>query len=1463
MAITGSQAKSACAAQAKRMVNRVFSHYFYRATLILALMMLSPWAMAGCELQLQSPSTLSNSPGQTVVFEYRIVDDATVCSAPAVIGISGPTNDTTGGATSTPSVSTQIFPNQTASLTVTLGLINNGQVEFTIDCDACTANTNITLTAQTIGSTWALGVILPTGAATTGSINFPTNLEYRVARDGNPINGIDVSFSTLPNSAGTFGSTTVTSDISPLGGVTNTFTPTTGGPITVIASFCNPDLPGCVAVSNTVTVNVDALGFQINSGNNQQGLAGQLLSQPLEMRAFNGAVAAANEGVTWSVTSGDAALENPTTTNTDANGLASTQIRFGATPGPIIVRAESTTQPSAFVEFDLTLIAPTPVYTINFSPLATPQLINPLASPQTYVVRATVLKDGSPAGLTALERQVCFDFSLVSSFASFSGGNGSCGTNGRLVDADTITGIAEASLTVANPSTAGQQVGLRITGQNFPTDTGTGGNNTLGVLYDIGLPKTLIFTPITGDNAIQPINTTVGFPIEVRVLDNANNPIVNEGVNFTVTGGAGLIDGGSGQSTTASATTNASGYASVILTTGSTLAPIVISANLSNAPDTNNTVTILPATPSVTITNGDNQTGTPNTALAQNIEVSAILTTQLDTTKIPVGALINFNIVTGSGSFTPTTANVDAAGRASVAWTLGPIVGANQASASILNGNAVTFNATAANATTLTIADGNNQTQRSGQNFPLNPLIRAFVLGVATDGLAIEYSILPSSTSTGSTIAACCGPTGGGGFFGSAVLAGSPGSLNIRATLTSDPTVFVDFSLTVSVNQPPTTTNDNISTVQGLGISFNPVSNDTDPENDDLNIVSITQGTLGTASFSGNSILYTPNSGVTGTDTFTYTISDGVNNAVGTITMTISAAGNSPPVANDDSYTITEDIAGNFNPTSNDTDPDANPITLVSVGTTALGTTSISGNTVTYNPNSNATGTETFTYTISDGITNSSGNISVSITPVNDAPIANTDTLSTTINTTINLNPLVNDTDVESDPLSVTAATNGTSGDVTVVSSTSLQYTPSTGFTGTDSFTYTLSDGTNSVTGTVNVTVSAGVTLTSIAITPVNATIAANGTQAYTAIGTYSDSSTADITGTVVWNSSNTTAATMVANIATGANPSTAANTSISATLGVVSALTTLNVSAPVRTIAINAGNSQTVVAGNAFAPISVLVQNDGAPVVGLNVSWTVSGAGAATPTTSSTVTNSLGIATLNLNEVTAGAISVTAARSDELTIFTAFNHTINAAPPSTLAIVSGNAQRGVIGSVANNALVVRLLDGASLPIAGQAIAWSIVSGPATLSGTSSNTNASGEAQINLTFGTTTGTVVIRASALAGSQTQDFSADAVDVGIAPSSGNGQSGPVGSVLPQALTVQIIPPTGVTSAGGKLGNTKVLNGVPIQFVISTGTGASLSVSNAITNASGLASTQLTLGPTPGAYTVTATVQGGSTT
>jgi VCBS repeat-containing protein len=223
---------------------------------------------------------------------------------------------------------------------------------------------------------------------------------------------------------------------------------------------------------------------------------------------------------------------------------------------------------------------------------------------------------------------------------------------------------------------------------------------------------------------------------------------------------------------------------------------------------------------------------------------------------------------------------------------------------------------------------------------------------------------------------------------------------------------------------------------------------------------------------------YTPAPDFNGTDSFTYTASDGtaVSN-LATVTIAVTAV-NDAPVARHDTATVTEDSAGTSgNVLGNDTDVDPGTTLIATLDAgPANGTVTLASNgTYTYRPNTNFNGPDSFTYTASDGAAVSNvATVTIAVTAVNDAPLAVNDTASTAQGTAVSGTVLGNDTDV--DPGTTLTATLGASpanGTVTLTSGGSFTYTPNASFSGSDSFTYTASDGTaasNVATVTITVT---------------------------------------------------------------------------------------------------------------------------------------------------------------------------------------------------------------------------------------------------------------------------------------------------------------------------------------------------------------------------------------------------------
>ncbi len=211
--------------------------------------------------------------------------------------------------------------------------------------------------------------------------------------------------------------------------------------------------------------------------------------------------------------------------------------------------------------------------------------------------------------------------------------------------------------------------------------------------------------------------------------------------------------------------------------------------------------------------------------------------------------------------------------------------------------------------------------------------------------------------------------------------------------------------------------------------------------------------------------------------------------------MKISTDGiNEPPVALDDSATTNEDTPVTLNLLENDSDLDGDTLTItqidgqdVAVGDTVdvgYGTVTLNENgTVTFNPDENWNGTESFEYTISDGTDTATATATIDIDAVNDPPVAVDDSATTNEDTPVTLNLLENDSDLDGDTLTVTQidGQNVNPGDtvdvgygtVTLNEDGSATFTPDQNWNGTETFEYTISDGTETATATATIDIDA------------------------------------------------------------------------------------------------------------------------------------------------------------------------------------------------------------------------------------------------------------------------------------------------------------------------------------------------------------------------------------------------------
>lgn len=180
-------------------------------------------------------------------------------------------------------------------------------------------------------------------------------------------------------------------------------------------------------------------------------------------------------------------------------------------------------------------------------------------------------------------------------------------------------------------------------------------------------------------------------------------------------------------------------------------------------------------------------------------------------------------------------------------------------------------------------------------------------------------------------------------------------------------------------NQNPSASNDSGSGNEDNTLTINVLSNDSDANGDSLSVSSVTNATNGTTSTNGTNVTYTPKADYHGTDTFSYTVSDGFGGtASALVTVTINPVNDAPTAVND-SASVETNSTVLIDVLFNDSDKENDTLTLVSVSSGNKGSaTIINGSTVSYTTGSKR-GSDTVIYTVSDGKANSTASIAISI----------------------------------------------------------------------------------------------------------------------------------------------------------------------------------------------------------------------------------------------------------------------------------------------------------------------------------------------------------------------------------------------------------------------------------------------------------------------------------------------------
>jgi large repetitive protein len=293
-----------------------------------------------------------------------------------------------------------------------------------------------------------------------------------------------------------------------------------------------------------------------------------------------------------------------------------------------------------------------------------------------------------------------------------------------------------------------------------------------------------------------------------------------------------------------------------------------------------------------------------------------------------------------------------------------------------------------------------------------------------------------------------------------------------------------DQPVDLPVASPPNAVDDTATTAEDTPVDIAVLANDTDVDGDlDPTSVTITSGpsngSVVVDPLTGH-ITYTPSPDYNGSDSFTYQVCDdaGLCDSAN-VALTVTAV-NDPPTVLDDSTSTNEDAPVDIDVLANDTDVDGtiDPTSVTITSGPSNGSVLVDPLTghVTYTPDSDFSGTDTFTYQVCDATDLcASATVTVTVSSIPEPPTVVDDTTTVAEDDPVVIDVLGNDSDPDGniDPTSVTVTSGPSHGSVAVDPSTGLvTYTPHPDFNGTDTFTYRVCDTTDlCASGTVTVTV--------------------------------------------------------------------------------------------------------------------------------------------------------------------------------------------------------------------------------------------------------------------------------------------------------------------------------------------------------------------------------------------------------
>ncbi len=292
----------------------------------------------------------------------------------------------------------------------------------------------------------------------------------------------------------------------------------------------------------------------------------------------------------------------------------------------------------------------------------------------------------------------------------------------------------------------------------------------------------------------------------------------------------------------------------------------------------------------------------------------------------------------------------------------------------------------------------------------------------------------------------------------------------INITRVNHPVVAVPDSKTVLQDSDwaPISVLSNDQDIDGIGFSLWGISSATSQQGGSVRMNS------------DNTVSYKPAPGFSGTDTFSYTIQDNYGlRSTALVTVTVTHV-NHAPVSSTQSVSTNQDTAKNITLSASDVDGDA--LTYSVVTAPVHGTLSGTAPNLVYTPSAGYTGQDSFTFKANDGkLDSNTAIVNITVVPVNHAPVASSQSVTTTQNTAKSITLVA--TDVDGNNLTYAVVTQPTNGTLSGTGAT-LIYTPCSGFSGSDSFTFKANDGSlNSNVATISINVTPVVVASNFVVT--------------------------------------------------------------------------------------------------------------------------------------------------------------------------------------------------------------------------------------------------------------------------------------------------------------------------------------------------------------------------------------------